>query len=48
MDKVLVIARREYKVGIRKPSFWFVTLGLPLLIGLISFATFAIGIHFWR
>ena len=32
MNKVWIVAAREYRINIRRWSFWLFTLGLPMLI----------------
>jgi len=37
MKNILLVAQREYKKIVRKPSFWIATLLLPLFIGVVSY-----------
>ena len=37
IDKMLVIAKREYKSRIQSKGFWLATLAIPLLMGALIF-----------
>lgn len=45
MAKVRLIATREFKIQVKRISFWLVTLGLPLLMFLLSLFTVFMGIY---
>ena len=41
MNKILLVIRREYMTRVRKPSFWFLTIVVPILLG----ALYAIPVY---
>ena len=41
MNKILLVIRREYMTRVRKPSFWLLTLLVPIMLA----ALYAIPIY---
>lgn len=37
MNKILIVAKYEYLTAIKRPAFWFTTLFMPILMGILLF-----------